>query len=195
MFQCPGCGQVNSMLPTGQHQLVCKYCGYKLYQKWPPAVLNALNLANHEGKKRSGAELTCINHHAASASCDFLYSITHRGAKVIAYRGRSREIVVPDEINGVPVVGIGKRVFFGLKMTSAVLPRSVRFIQDEAFAFCRQLVGVEAPGVSRIGQKAFRGCGTLSYVSFAECVDAEHDSFSGCYNLHFRPAGVIFPGE
>lgn len=72
---------------------------------------------------------------------DFLCNLTEdgTGAIVLAYKGTSNSILIPETIEGFPVVAIGKSAFghedsFDVKSISVTVPSSVKYIYANAFA-------------------------------------------------------------
>lgn len=73
----------------------------------------------------------------------------------------SGDIVIPAEVNGMSIGGVGG--FADCKnITSVVMPESVVLIHEGAFRGCENLTKVVIPdSVSRIGAYAFNGCTSL----------------------------------
>ena len=73
------------------------------------------------------------------------------------YAGKSSVVVIPREIDGVPVRHIGERAFSGNKSVHLLtLPEGLETIQDYAFASCNALRFVDCPDTVRsIGAHAF----------------------------------------
>ncbi len=67
------------------------------------------------------------------------------------------EVVIPAEVNGYTVVGIGSWSFWACeKITSVSLPSTLTYIGESAFRTCYGLTEVEIPeGVTTIGNRAF----------------------------------------
>jgi hypothetical protein len=85
-----------------------------------------------------------------------IWQVSQRHAAVIVgYNGASVHIVIPEQINGYPVAGIGNNVFRSRCIESVRFPSTLVFIGDYAF-YDNKLVGVSLPaGVISIGIGAF----------------------------------------
>lgn len=109
-----------------------------------------------------------------------------------AYSG-SNELTVPERIDGEPVSVIGDFCFSGCdRLTTVILPDTVKSIEYRAFSNCGSLRGIFIPeGVVRIGEEAFANCTALEAISIPssmETIDAS--AFDGCTSLKF----VYFSG-
>lgn len=88
---------------------------------------------------------------ASSPIEDFEYELKDGEATIIGYTGTDLEIVVPDTIEGRPVIYIGynedekKGTFEGYDMTSVVIPDGVKFISEYAFKDCKMLENISLP--------------------------------------------------
>ncbi|MBR3446424.1 MAG: leucine-rich repeat protein, partial [Oscillospiraceae bacterium] len=84
------------------------------------------------------------------------------------------ELVIPAEINGMPVKAIGERAFDMCdKLTSVVLPDSVTTIGPSAFESCTALKSITVPdSVTSIGDYAFYDCPSLTSFKIPEGVTA-----------------------
>lgn len=72
------------------------------------------------------------------------------------------ELEIPEEYNGKPVVRIKFKAFmFAEHLKSVRLPKSLKEIEDSAFAFCRELERVEFNGSPIIEPYIFDGCPKL----------------------------------
>jgi len=88
---------------------------------------------------------------------DYSYVLTTAkdGVIIEKYRGKEKDVVVPAEINGLPVVMIDK-AFSMSNVTSVVIPEGVTDIGSNAFYGCGDLVSVTLPGsIIRIGGSVF----------------------------------------
>ena len=63
------------------------------------------------------------------------------GLEITGYEGSARKLTVPETIEGIPVISIGKRAFTdrNKELEEVALPKSVQAIQAFAFYFCDTL--------------------------------------------------------
>ena len=95
-------------------------------------------------------------------------------------------IIVPDTLNGYPVIGIDPWAFQDRDgITEVHLPVSVTYIGMNAFAYCDNLTTVTMSGnVSVIGTGAFMNCTSLTAFEIPEDVGTIEDTtFYGCTSL------------
>ena len=86
---------------------------------------------------------------------DFGFTVNNGQITITEYRGQARDVVIPERINGLPVVAIGEWAFADNQLTSVTIPNSVTHIGDEAFAW-NKLTSVAIPNsVTYIGDYAF----------------------------------------
>jgi len=68
---------------------------------------------------------------------DFTYTIDEAGAVITGYTGNGGDVIIPDEIEGDPVVAIGSNAFNGkTAVTSVTIPDTVAAIGYRAFFGC-----------------------------------------------------------
>ena len=114
-------------------------------------------------------------------------SIILNQARLITGRDAdNEELVIPDAIGGLPVVGIGGHAFalnYGLR--TVAFPDSITSIGGEAFHSCYALGSVAIPdSVTNIGRAAFAGCSGLKELSLGQGVVSLGDAaFSYCSSL------------
>jgi len=70
---------------------------------------------------------------ADNTNGDFDYSIENGGAVITGYTGSSDELVIPDELDGYPVTGIGANAFEEVCLTSVTIPATVKAIANNSF--------------------------------------------------------------
>lgn len=77
--------------------------------------------------------------------------------EIIQYDGEASEIVIPSEIDGLPVTSIGNTAFaFCASLEFIIIPDSVLNIGDSAFTCCGNLKSITIPNsVNNIGGNAF----------------------------------------
>ncbi len=93
------------------------------------------------------------------------------------------EIVIPSEIDGVPVTSIQKNAFYNCKgLTNIEIPNSVTTIGKNAFRSCTSLTSIEIPNsVTAIGDYAFDSCTSLTSIKISNSATniGEH-AFCNC---------------
>ena len=102
--------------------------------------------------------LSCVSTGGGKVE-NFIYQIKGQGENlsitITGYKGRIREMIIPDMINGLPVTAIGDYAFGGSNLISVTIPASVSVIGEYAFAY-NKLTNVTIPeGVTVIGDRAF----------------------------------------
>lgn len=76
------------------------------------------------------------------------------------YFGRETDIIIPSEIDGVPVTTIGEGAFaYCVYLETVTIPESVTKIEDFAFEECTSLkdINIESNSVT-IGSDVFKNC-------------------------------------
>lgn len=105
----------------------------------------------------------------------------------------SRELTIPETVNGQKVTAIADYGFSGAdSITTVILPDSLVRIGDYAFSGCTELRGVFIPSsVRSIGVYAFADCDSLEAIYLPGSLEAlGHDALSSCNSLHY----IIFDG-
>ena len=96
------------------------------------------------------------------------------------------EAIIPSEINGVAVTGIGDGAFYYCdSLTAITIPNSVTRIGAGVFSNCDSLTRITIPdGVTSIGGYAFHGCSSLTTITIPSSVTSIGNcAFSGCSSL------------
>jgi hypothetical protein len=105
---------------------------------------------------------------------DFTVSKQEDGKSVVIteYIGSKKDVRIPPTIQGLPVTGISKNVFYPRSnLTSVTIPDGVISIGAWAFNYCTNLISVTIPGsVTSIGSYAFYGCKSLTGVTIPSSV-------------------------
>lgn len=83
------------------------------------------------------------------------------------------ELEVPETIDGQTVTVIGADCFKDCdKLTTVILPKTLKEIDDRAFSGCSNLRGIYIPeGVTRIGNSAFANCSSLEAIYLPESIE------------------------
>lgn len=110
------------------------------------------------------------------------------------------ELVIPDNIDNLPVTSIGKYAFYDCSnLTGITIPESVTSIDVFAFKDCTKLVYADIPNsVTSIGSGAFHNCTKLTSVQLPENIDAINSyTFYNCRSLESItiPSNVKSIGE
>ncbi len=130
----------------------------------------------------------------------YYFRVTEDGAELLKYCGNDTKLVIPQEVEGVTVTGIGTGLFAGQAgITEVTVPGSVTAIGDSAFSGCSGLTQITLPAaMTQIGQEAFSGCSKLTSISIPKGVAGIGKlAFSGCSELSavVLPAGVTEIGD
>ncbi len=110
-----------------------------------------------------------------AAAADFRYNVSDEDRKTIeitGYTGNDTNVVIPGEIDGYTVTGIGEYAFEYCEGLAGIeIPEGVASIGDCAFYGCNGLTDIEIPGsVTSIGNSAFYGCNGLTGIEIPEGV-------------------------
>ena len=117
---------------------------------------------------------------------DFEYSVSGDTAEITKYKGSASTLVIPSEIGGKKVTGIGRMAFASCTtLTDVTIPDSVTSIGDWAFSDCDAIVNVKIPDtVTYLGEYAFRSCSSLKSVHIPKGIKTiEMRAFLSCSSL------------
>ena len=105
-----------------------------------------------------------------SGAYDYILVNNGTGARITAYSGSESVVVIPDTIDGYPVVSIGSYSFASLSgITDVTVPEGVTDIGSCAFYNCTALIKVSLPdSLLDIEYAAFYGCTSLSAIELPE---------------------------
>lgn len=115
----------------------------------------------------------------------FTYSVRGTNVTITGYTREDRNVVVPDELDGMTVVEIGGRAFYGKQIQSIVLPDTVQSIGKRAFAGCTSLASVQLSAqLKTIDDEAFSGCVQLRALSLPQqLTKIGKNAFHNCTQL------------
>lgn len=84
-----------------------------------------------------------------------------KGIRITSYNGfESDRVIVPKEINGLPVISIGENAFKNASFSELILPGSLKAILASAFNGCINLKHIDLPeGLEYLGKYCFSGTG------------------------------------
>ncbi|MCM1505815.1 MAG: leucine-rich repeat protein [Ruminococcus flavefaciens] len=116
----------------------------------------------------------------------FEYNIKNGEAIITGFDNSVKDVIIPSEIEGLPVTSIGEFTFNGCSgLTSVTIPDSVMSIGSHAFYDCWNLTSVTIPnGVTSIGSHAFYECKALTSLKIPNSVTSiDWYAFYGCHNI------------
>ena len=142
--------------------------------------------------------------------CAYLYDIVSDGVVIRGMIDELADIVelyVPVEIDGVPVVEIGREAFKGSKLMLVDMLSNVERIGDGAFRDSLDLnfVNIDGTGLKSVGNSAFRGCVSLNSAAsivFPNSVEsvgelaffgASHPVYTKMYMLNYQEKEYYSP--
>ena len=129
----------------------------------------------------------------AAAEGDWEYEVTDGAVILTRYTGSETEVVIPEEIDGIPVRVIGSLVIQEPQrytVNSVSIPDSVISIRDMAFAYCEALESVRLPaGLAVIRDGVFTETGLKRVELPAHVLAIERNAFRRCRELE----EIVFP--
>ena len=121
------------------------------------------------------------------------------GMVITKYNGSVPMVIIPDEIDGEPVVAIGERAFDSkTSLESITMLDNITLIDDCAFIDCKNLTNVElSSSLETIGHSAFAGCGFSEITLPVSLKYMEGRAFFKCENLKSItiPENITIIGE
>lgn len=118
---------------------------------------------------------------------DFKYVSNGKEIQINGYKGKGGKVVMPSEIDGLPVTRIGDSAFENdSRITGIVLPEKLEYIGDSAFYNTEKLTGVVVfpNSVKQIGCYAFQRSGVSGIVILGDC-KVKINALCNMYNLKF----------
>lgn len=117
---------------------------------------------------------------------DYEYRLIDGGAEITGYMGSAAQVDFPAEINGHPVVALGRCAFVTNPfMVDVTMPDSVTEIGFGAFEGCLNLRSVRfSPALTKVGFRAFARCEQLEEALLPDSIEVlEEGVFNGCASL------------
>ena len=113
------------------------------------------------------------------------FTVDSRGF-ITGYTGESADLVVPDTVDGTPVLGIAAAAFQNRwDIDTVTLPDTVQEIEESAFSHCGNLSAITfGAGLRAIGSRAFENCTHLRTLSLPEGLETLGEyAFDSCESL------------
>ena len=120
--------------------------------------INALEsqIAALRGQIASTPPASSLSPSTSPEKIDFEYKIENGQITITAYKGSSKDLIIPASINGYPVVAIADNAFENSSIVSVSMPETLKSIGWFAFSGCFALERVIIPkNVTEIGYYAF----------------------------------------
>jgi hypothetical protein len=161
-------------------------------KNWRIVVMGTIVLLHLIGCDGKSSAQSSNGGRNASPVSDFSYNLSGdgQGIKIIRYTGTGGSVVIPSNIEDLPVVEIGPRAFTGQvsrrqAITSIVVPSSVKEIGMNAFSYLENLTTITLPdGLKAIRNNTFSACKSLRKVNLPPSLEAIYgQAFSGCSEL------------
>lgn len=137
----------------------------------------------------------------------YRYTLINGGKEIRITKGKYtlETVEIPEKIGGLPVTEIGTEAFYNDEhkdknvMKKVVLPKTIKKIDDAAFADNEKLSDINIPdSVTYIGARAFEVCKSLEKITLPEGLKTIGDqAFTWCQSLTSVtiPASVSSIGE
>jgi hypothetical protein len=100
----------------------------------------------------------------AAINAQFVYTTNNGALTLTEYNGPGGDVVIPNSIDGYPVVHVGHDLFNEIALTSVVIPDGITSIGDSAFEYSSLPAVVIPSTVTNIENSAFHGCPLSSVV-------------------------------
>ena len=116
----------------------------------------------------------------STPASDFIWAGNGVDVMLRSYKGSAADVVIPAEVNGLPVTQIGDSAFTQNDMLrSVVIPEGVTIIGKEAIKSCYRLETVVLPrSLHTIRDNAFRSCSSLTSINLEYVSNLEYFCFA-----------------
>ena len=123
------------------------------------------------------------------------YTVSDGQVTIVGCDENLKDVLIPEEIDGMPVIKIGAKAFYCSNIEKIEIPRNVTDIEKYAFQGCIFLSDIKLLGmITNIGQNAFDTCSSLTEIKLPDSVtNIDENAFYNCSNLKTIniPDGVI----
>ena len=153
---------------------------------WPPFEYYPYVAETGDNPPLNYTKVCLPGAHGESAASYVMIGIPHPVRKLALAQQFDGDLIIPPEIDGLPVRKIMPGAFIGCShLTSVSVPSSVREIGDKAFLWCTNLKKITfGEGLQTIGEYAFSNCVSLAKVELpASLAYIGRGCFSRCNSL------------
>ena len=129
----------------------------------------------------------------ATATSAFTYVNHGDSIEITGFDNSVSDVVIPSEIEGLPVTAISVGAFYLSTITSIEVPDSVTSIGEMAFLGCTSLKSVKlSTGVAKIDKNAFGSCSALQEIQVAKD-NPNFSSLNGVLYSKKQDTLIIYP--
>ena len=126
--------------------------------------------------------------------------IADKQIEITEYNGSEAKLIIPSEIDGTTVVGIGKEAFADDEyLVEVTIPDTVIYLDEMAFYFCSEVKTFNlSNNLEKIGRGAFAYCYTVQSINFPESLkEIGNLAFYDCTGMvtYTIPASVTKIGD
>ena len=118
----------------------------------------------------------------------FTYKVSGKQVTITRYKGDHETVVIPETIDGMPVVAIASNAFINGKFTTLYLSRNLKTVENQAFMACKSLENLyfcDTP--SSITDSAFSHCDNLQTLYMLACIDPRYSTGNnGTYKMKYQ---------
>ena len=127
---------------------------------------------------------TLQSHYEEEPDVPFTFEDVEGGLEITGYIGTNARVVIPETINGIPVIAIADSAFIeDAVLNEITLPASVKRIGASAFEGSA-LANINMSAVEEIDARAFYGCKSLTNIALPDSLQSIGSyAFQDCYAL------------
>ena len=121
----------------------------------------------------------------AEIKSQFLLKNDPAGFVIDKCKNRGYEVIIPQNVGGKPVLGIGSYAFLDLPLHMVTVPGTVKKIANGVFKNCKNLSAASLEeGIEQLGPAAFAGCIKLSSIQLPDSIKTiAQNAFADCFAL------------